>query len=48
MMPKQCDDNNPKVVKRTYQWDKKQVDILLCEQHRHDSDFSHYVLEIKL
>lgn len=40
-----CSDNNPKIVKRVYNWDGKRVEISLCEQHKEDPDFSHYILE---
>lgn len=42
---RQCDDNNPKTVKRIYNWDGKQVEISLCVQHKEDPDFSHFVKE---
>lgn len=43
-----CSDENPKTVKRIYNWDGKQVEIELCEDHRNDPDFSSFVSEVHL
>ncbi len=45
---RQCDDNNPKTVKRNYNWDGKQVEISLCNLHKQDPDFSHFESEEKI
>lgn len=47
-MKRYCTDGNPKTIRRTYDWDGKIVQIDLCESHRIDPDFSHYVKEEKL
>lgn len=44
-MVKQCVDDNPKIIKRVYSWDGKQIEISLCAQHKEDPDFSHFVKE---
>lgn len=48
MKPQYCDDNNPKIVKRFYDWDGKLIEISLCAQHKLDPDFSHFVSEKQL
>ena len=48
MNPRKCADNNPKVVLRRYQWDDKIVEFSLCENHRRDSDFAHFISEEKI
>ena len=48
MNPRKCNDNNPKIVKRIYQWDLKQVEFSLCEQHKQDPDFAGYISEIQI
>ena len=47
-MKRSCLDDNPKIRKRTYDWDGKIVEISLCKIHCLDPDFSHYVSEEKL
>ena len=47
-MKRRCNDNLPKIVKRIYLWDGKQVEISLCKQHQQDPDFSGYVSEIPI
>lgn len=44
-MKRCCTDDNPKIVKRLYDWGDKQIEILLCKQHKEDPDFSHYISE---
>ena len=48
MKSRVCSDDNPKVVKRTYQWDSQQVEISLCNQHKNDPDFAGFISEISL
>lgn len=48
MNPRQCNDNNPKIVKRIYNWDGRQIEISLCESHQKDPDFSHFVSETRI
>lgn len=48
MKSRQCDDPNPKIVKRIYQWDSKQIEISLCKQHLQDPDFSGFISETKI
>ena len=48
MNPRKCADDNPKTVKRIYDWDGKCIEISLCKQHCQDPDFSHYVSETSL
>jgi len=43
-----CLDSNPKIIRRIYDWDGKTVKIDLCESHRLDPDFAHYVKEEEL
>ena len=43
-----CKDGNPKTVNRIYNWDGKLIEISLCEQHKQDPDFSHFVSEEKI
>lgn len=43
-----CNDNNPKIVKRKYDWDGKYIEISLCESHLRDPDFGHFVSEKRL
>ena len=45
---RKCNDNNPKIVKRTYLLLTKHIEISLCKQHASDSDFSDWVLEIEI
>ncbi|AJM92190.1 hypothetical protein [Nitrosopumilus piranensis] len=47
-MKRKCLDDNPKTVKRYYDWDGQQVEISLCDSHQHDPDFSHFVSEEKI
>lgn len=47
-MKRFCVDDNPKIVKRFYDWDGKQVEISLCAQHKLDPDFSHFFQEEKI
>jgi len=44
-MKRKCNDDNPKIIKRIYDWDGKRVEISLCESHQQDPDFFHYVSE---
>lgn len=44
-MKRFCVDDNPKIVKRFYDWDGKLVEISLCGKHKDDPDFSHFVKE---
>ncbi len=46
--PRYCDDDNPKTVKRIYQWDDRTIEISLCDQHKHDPDFSHFESEVAI
>jgi hypothetical protein len=48
MKPRKCDDNNPKVVLRKFDWDGRFIEISLCDQHKQDLDFSHFVKEEKI
>lgn len=48
MKPRQCIDNNPKVVLRRYQWDDKIVEFSLCEKHCQDPDFGGFISEINI
>ena len=48
MKSRQCNDTNPKIVLRKYEWDGKYVEISLCEQHCQDPDFTNHVMEKKL
>jgi len=48
MKSRQCNDNNPKIVKRKYDWDGKYIEISLCEKHCQDPDFANPVTEMKL
>lgn len=48
MNPRQCNDNNPKIVLRKFDWDGKQIEISLCKSHQKDPDFSHFVSEEKI
>lgn len=43
-----CNDNNPKVVTRIYNWDEKIVEINLCEKCRNDPDFVSFISEFHL
>ena len=43
-----CFDNNPKIVKRLYDWNGKLVQFKLCKIHLQDSDFSDYISEEKI
>ena len=43
-----CADNNPKIVKRVYDWDGKLIQFSLCENHCNDPDFSNFISEEKL
>jgi len=45
---RKCDDPNPKIVTRYYNWDGKIVEFSLCESHIQDPDFDNFVLEEKL
>ena len=47
-MTRECKDGNQKIVNRVYDWDGKLVEILLCEQHKQDPDFSYFVSEKQL
>ena len=47
-MERSCLDNNPKIVKRIYDWDGKRIEFNLCNSHLTDPDFSGYVKEEKL
>ncbi len=46
--PRYCNDTNPKVVLRKFDWDGKLIEISLCEQHKEDPDFSHFISEKEL
>ncbi len=48
MKPQYCDDNNPKIVKRIYNWDEKLIEISLCKNHLNDPDFAHFESEEKI
>lgn len=48
MKPRQCNDDNPKIVLRKYDWDGKYIEISLCRQHLQDPDFSGFVSETKI
>lgn len=48
MKSRKCDDSNPKIVKRIFQWDSQQVEISLCKQHKQDPDFSGHISEIPI
>jgi len=48
MNPRICADDNPKIVKRIFQWDLKQIEISLCSQHCKDPDFAHFISEEKI
>ena len=48
MKPRQCDDNNPKIVLRKYDWDGQIVEFSLCKSHLQDPDFDYFVSEEKL
>jgi hypothetical protein len=43
-----CIDDNPKIVRRTYNWDGKEIKIDLCEDHQKDPDFSSFISEVPL
>lgn len=47
-MTRECIDDNLKVVKRTYQWDSKSIEILLCKEHCIDPDFAYFESEEKI
>ena len=47
-MKRCCSDDNPKIVKRFYDWGDKQMEISLCAQHQKDPDFSHFVWEERI
>lgn len=47
-MNRKCLDDNPKIVKRLYDWDGRQVEISLCQSHQQDPDFFHFVSETKI
>lgn len=47
-MKRKCNDDNPKIVKRVYDWDGKRVEIDLCESHQKDPDFQDFVTEYSL
>ena len=47
-MKRKCNDDNPKIVKRVYDWDGKHVEIDLCKIHRSDPDFDNFVTEYLL
>lgn len=40
-----CADDNPKIVKRKYDWDGRFIEISLCDVHQKDPDFAQYVSE---
>jgi len=48
MRPRICADDNPKIIKRFYDWDGKQIEISLCIKHCQDPDFSHFISEEKI
>jgi len=43
-----CLDDNPKIVKRIYDWNGKLVQFKLCNIHLQDSDFSGYIFEERI
>jgi len=48
LSPRHCDDDNKKIVKRTYLLLTKHIEISLCKQHASDPDFSDYIFEVKI
>ena len=46
--PRHCNDDNPKTIKRVYDWDGKFIEISLCKSHLQDSDFSDFISEEKI
>jgi len=47
-MKRKCNDDEPKIVKRVYDWDGKRVEIDLCRNHLSDPDFADFVTEYSL
>lgn len=43
-----CFDDNPKIVKRTYDWNGKLIQFKLCNLHLQDSDFTDFISEEKI
>lgn len=43
-----CLDLNPKIVKRTYDWNDKLVQFKLCKDHLQDPDFANFISEEKI
>ena len=43
-----CLDDNPKIVKRIYDWNGKLVQFKLCNIHLQDPDFANPVMEEKI
>ena len=43
-----CLDENPKTVKRIFDWNGKLVQFKLCKDHSKDPDFSNFVSEERI
>ena len=47
-MKRFCTDDNPKIIRRYYNWDGKIVEFSLCDSHKQDPDFSNFISEDKI